>query len=91
MTDQRNGVSLVRPMSEQVNIYDAKTRLSQLVDRAARGEEIVIARGGRPIARLVAWRSASGQRKPGRLRGRVRIRRGFDAPLPADLFESEES
>lgn len=77
-------------MSEQVNIYDAKTRLSQLVDRAARGEEIVIARGGRPIARLVAWRFVSGQRKPGRLRGRVRIRRGFDAPLPTDLFESEE-
>jgi prevent-host-death family protein len=76
-------------MSEQVNIYDAKTRLSQLVDRAAAGEEIIIARGGRPAARLVPL-APPVERKPGRMRGRIRIGRDFDAPLPADLFDQEE-
>ena len=77
-------------MSKPVNIYEAKTRLSQLVDRAAAGEEIVIARNGRPAARLVAWKPSPAKRKPGRLRGRVRIRRDFDTPLPADLFAGGE-
>jgi prevent-host-death family protein len=73
-------------MSQKVNIYEAKTRLSQLVDRAAKGEEIIIARSGRPVARLVAWQPSAPKRKPGRMRGRVRVARNFDAPLPADLF-----
>jgi len=76
---------------EQINIYEAKTRLSQLVDRAASGEDIIIARAGRPVARLVAWRPAGVQRKAGRMRGHIRIRRDFEAPLPADLFETGES
>lgn len=83
-------VSQVRPMSEKVNIYDAKTRLSQLVDRAEAGEEIIIARGGRPAARLVPFRSAAVKRKPGRMRGRIRIGRDFDAPLPGNLFDLDE-
>jgi prevent-host-death family protein len=73
-------------MPEQVNIYDAKTRLSQLVERAEAGEEIIMARGGRPAARLVPFRMAPAQRKAGRLRGRVRVGRDFDEPLPPDLF-----
>lgn len=76
-------------MSEKVNIYDAKTRLSQLVERAEAGEEIVIARAGRPVARLVPFRAQGVTRKPGRMRGRVRITADFDAPLPANLFERE--
>jgi prevent-host-death family protein len=72
-------------MSEQVNIYEAKTRLSQLVERAEAGEEIIIARGGRPAARLVAFRVEGVKRKPGRMRGRIRIGRDFDAPLPGNL------
>ena len=68
------------------NIYEAKSRLSQLVDRAANGEEIIIARAGRPVARLVAWRKRSVTRKPGRMSGRIRVARNFDAPLPAGLF-----
>jgi prevent-host-death family protein len=74
-------------MENQINIYDAKTRLSQLVDRAANGEDIVIARAGRPVARLVAWHPRPVPRKPGRMRGRIRVGRDFDAPLPADLFQ----
>lgn len=77
-------------MSEKVNIYEAKTRLSQLVDRAEAGEEIVIARGGRPAARLVPYRTAGVQRKPGRMRGRIRIGRDFEDPLPPDLFDRED-
>jgi prevent-host-death family protein len=75
-------------MSETINIYDAKTKLSQLVDRVAEGEEIIIARAGRPVARLVAFLPSSPTRKPGRLRGRVKVARDFDAPLPDELFES---
>lgn len=74
-------------MSEKVNIYDAKTRLSQLVDRAEAGEEIIIARGGRPAARLVPFRVQNSKRKRGRLRGRIRIGNDFDDPLPDNLFD----
>ena len=77
-------------MSETVNIYDAKTRLSQLVDQASRGEEVIIARSGRPVARLIAFRPNRPIRKAGRMRGAVRVARDFDAPLPDDLFESGE-
>jgi prevent-host-death family protein len=74
-------------MSETVNIYDAKTRLSQLVDRAANGEEVIIARNGRPVARIVAFRRPAVIRRPGRLRGKIRLGRNFDDPLPDGLFE----
>jgi prevent-host-death family protein len=77
-------------MSEKVNIYEAKTRLSQLVDRAEAGEEIIIARGGRPAARLIPFRAPGVERKPGRMRGRVRIASDFDAPLPGHLFDPEK-
>lgn len=76
-------------MSEKVNIYEAKTQLSRLVERAEAGEEIIIARGGRPAARLVPFRPPAVQRKPGRMRGRIRMGADFDAPLPADLFEGD--
>jgi prevent-host-death family protein len=76
-------------MSETVNICEAKTRLSQLVDRAAKGDDVIIARAGRPIARLVAFRPPAAVRRPGRMRGRIRVARNFDAPLPDDLFESK--
>lgn len=75
-------------MSETVNIYEAKTRLSQLVDRATRGDDVIIARAGRPVARLVAFRPPGKARKAGRMRGRIRVARNFNAPLPDDLFES---
>ncbi|EME70232.1 antitoxin of toxin-antitoxin system, phd type [Paramagnetospirillum caucaseum] len=73
-------------MSEAVNLYDAKTHLSQLVERAARGEEIIIAKAGRPLARLVPLEAPGPRRVPGALAGRVRIGGDFDAPLPDDLM-----
>ena len=75
-------------MSETVNIYEAKTRLSQLVDLAAEGEEVIIARAGRPVARLVAFKPPAKKRQLGRMRGRIWISDNFDDPLPE--FESDE-
>ena len=68
-----------------MNLYEAKTSLSRLVDRAAAGEEIVIAKAGRPMAKLVPAAGRAHRRKPGGWRGRVVISRNFDAPLPAAL------
>jgi antitoxin (DNA-binding transcriptional repressor) of toxin-antitoxin stability system len=56
------------------------------VERAAKGEEIVIARAGRPVARLVPLGGAARPRRPGLLKGRIRIRKDFDAPLPEDIL-----
>lgn len=71
----------------QVNIHEAKTHLSRLVKEAAKGREIVIAISGRPAARLVALEAAPAKkRKPGRLKGKIRIGDDFDAPLPDDLL-----
>ena len=72
-------------MTASVNVYEAKTHLSQLLDRAAAGEEIVIARAGRPVARLVALSDASTRRRiPGAWRGRVSIGDAFDE-WPAEI------
>jgi prevent-host-death family protein len=68
-----------------VNIHAAKTHLSRLVEEVGEGEEIVIAKAGRPVAKLVAVEPAHARRRPGALKGRIRIARDFDAPLPADL------
>lgn len=69
---------------QTVNIHAAKTHLSRLVDAAAAGEEIVIARAGRPVARLVPLREAVAvpHRQLGRLAGRLAVPEDFDAPLP---------
>ncbi len=68
------------------NLYEAKTNLSQLVDRAAAGEEIIIAKNGVPLARLVPLETSPVRRTPGGWEGGVRIADDFDAPLPPDLL-----
>ena len=70
---------------DRVNMHEAKTHLSRLVERVEAGEEIVLNRAGKPVARLVPVRPATGSRVPGALRGRIRIADDFDAPLPADM------
>ena len=67
------------------NIHEAKTHLSRLVDRAAAGEEIVIAKAGKPMVRLVRYEAPTQPRKGGQWKGLVRIRKDFDAPLPDDV------
>jgi prevent-host-death family protein len=74
----------------EVNVYEAKTHLSRLLDRAEGGEEIVITRHGRPVARLGPLREQPRTRKLGRLRGRIRMSEDFDAPLPDELLEAFE-
>jgi prevent-host-death family protein len=71
------------------NMHDAKTHLSRLAQRAADGEEIVIARNGEPLARLVAVRARE-PRRLGLAKGRIWIAPDFDAPLPADIQEAFE-
>jgi len=73
-------------MAKTVNLYEAKTRLSRLVEEAAKGEEIVIAKAGRPLARLVPMGRSTKPRKPGAWKGRVVIAPDFDAPLPEGLL-----
>jgi prevent-host-death family protein len=74
-------------MSKTFNLYDAKNHLSALVDRAAAGEEIVIAKHGRPLARLVPIRRAKRRRKPAGALGITYIAPDFDAPLSADVLK----
>jgi prevent-host-death family protein len=69
-----------------VSIYEAKTHLSHLVDRALRGEQVVITRHGRPVAQLVAAAPPRPPRRLGTLRGKIRVAADFDAPLPDDLL-----
>ena len=70
-----------------LNLYEAKTRLSALVDEAAAGAEIVIAKGGKPLAKLVPFRRAL-RRRPGRAKGKVWISADFDAQLPDAMLEA---
>ena len=68
-----------------VNLHAAKTHLSRLVDEAAKGEEIVIAKAGRPVVRLVPVAAKSRRRGFGSMKGKIQISEDFDAPLPNDL------
>jgi len=73
-----------------INIHEAKTHLSRLVEEANAGEEITIAKAGKPVARLVALTPPRQTRKPGFLKGKIRIAQDFDAPLPAGLLDDFE-
>jgi prevent-host-death family protein len=77
-------------MAVQVNIYEAKTRLSQLVDRAAAGEDVIIARNGRPVARLVPIQRQPERRVPGSLRGKIWMAPDFDETDP-EIIEAMEN
>ena len=75
---------------QTVNIHEAKTQFSRLVDAAASGEEIVIAKAGKPAARLVPMERTKVVRRFGGLKGKVRIAEDFDAPLPDDVIAAFE-
>jgi prevent-host-death family protein len=81
MSGAKHGRSTGRTV---VNLYEAKTHLSELVARAAQGEEITIAKAGKAMARLVPL--VPEPREPGVLKGRIRIGADFDAPLPPDVL-----
>lgn len=73
-----------------VNVHEAKTHLSRLLARVEAGEEIVIARSGRPVARLVAHGSSRPVRRFGALKGRLRVDDSFFDPLPDDELAAWE-
>ena len=78
---------------KQVNIHQAKTDLSKLVERAEAGEEIVIARAGKPAAKLIPLNKARARRRLGLLDGKFKIPDDFNAPLPEAvirLFEGRK-
>ncbi|HKH50143.1 MAG TPA: type II toxin-antitoxin system prevent-host-death family antitoxin [Thermoanaerobaculia bacterium] len=78
-------------MSEVIyNLYEAKTSLSRLVDRAARGEEIILSKAGKPMAKLVPFHQSPEPRQPGGWEGRVRISDDFDSPLPPEIEDAFE-
>jgi antitoxin (DNA-binding transcriptional repressor) of toxin-antitoxin stability system len=73
-----------------VTIRKAEADLSRLIAKACRGEEIVIARGKKPVVRLVAIEDNKGQRRPGALRGKLKVGPEFFAPLPPEELEGWE-
>jgi len=75
---------------ETITIHKAKTELSRLIERACRGEDIVIARGKKPVVRLVAIEDRNGQRKPGALRGKLKVGPEFFEPLPPEELDAWE-
>lgn len=75
---------------ETVNIYDAKTRLSQLVDKAASGEDVVVSRNGKPVALITQLKAPKRCVKFGLLKGKIAVAADFDTPLPDDVLAGFE-
>jgi len=73
-----------------VNIHDAKTHFSKLLTRVENGEDIVIARAGKPVARLLPLAKKSHKRAPGSAKGRIVLKKGFLEPLPASVLDEFE-
>lgn len=73
-----------------VNIHEAKTQFSKLVESAINGEETVIAKAGKPVAKLIPISLAKPKRRLGVLKGKIKIADDFDAPLPEDILNSFE-
>ncbi len=71
-----------------VNIHYAKTHLSRLLERVLLGEEITIAKAGKPVARLVPLTARPHRRIPGSARGKIYIADDFDAPLPEEVLKA---
>jgi len=72
-------------VTKTVNIHEAKTHLSRLLERVRLGEEVIIAKAGKPVARLVAVSEKPKRRTPGTAKGQIWIADDFDAPLPPEL------
>ena len=73
-----------------VNIYEAKTTLSKLIERAAAGEDVILARGGKPVARLTRLEPVKRKIRFGLLKGKLKVAKDFDAPLPAETLAEFE-
>lgn len=74
-----------------VNIFEAKTQLSKLIELAEKGEEVVIARAGKPVVRLTKLELGKQRIRYGLLKGKLQVADDFDAPLPEDLLAEFEN
>jgi len=74
-------------MAVQVNIYEAKSKLSKLINQVIAGEEVILAKSGKPVAKIVPFEKPTQNRKPGSAKGKLIISDDFDAPLPDDILE----
>lgn len=75
---------------QTINIHEAKTHLSRLVDEVVAGNEVVIAKAGKPMAKLIPFIPTAKKRKLGLLAGKLSLPADFDAPLPDDVLASFE-
>lgn len=75
---------------QTINIHDAKTQFSKLIEAVAQGEQVVIARAGKPVARLMSIDTKKSVRRPGALKGKISITDDFNAPLPSELIAAFE-
>jgi len=75
---------------ESVNVHEAKTNLSRLLEYVASGGEVTIAKAGKPVARLVPFETSTPKRRFGVARGKIRIPDDFDAPLPEEILRAFE-
>lgn len=75
---------------ETVNVHEAKTHLSRLLARVSAGEEIIIAKAGKPIARLTSWGEPMQKKIPGLDRGAFQVPNDFDAQLPDHVLDDFE-
>ena len=73
-------------MSLKVNVHEAKTNLSKLLARVEKGEEVIIAKAGEPVARLVSIEKQTARRIPGSAKGKLLVADDFDAPLSEDIL-----
>jgi prevent-host-death family protein len=74
-------------MAVQVNIYEAKSKLSKLINQVIAGEEVIVAKSGKPVAKLVPFEKPAQNRKAGSAKGKLIISDDFDAPLPEDILK----
>jgi len=78
-------------MKKTYNIHEAKTHLSKLIALVAAGEEIIISKNGEPVARLVKIQKPIKKRIPGKAKGLIKIKEGFEDPLPEKVLEDFEN
>lgn len=77
-------------MTLKINVHEAKTHFSRFLDRVGNGEEIIIAKAGKPVAQLLPLHRKAGARVPGSARDKIKISEDFDAPLPGKILKEFE-
>lgn len=73
-----------------INTHETKTHFSQIIKRVLAGEEIVVAKSGKPLVRIIPYEETEKKRAPGQLKGMITIEDNFDDPLPSDIMKAFE-